>query len=82
MSCPLNENVGGLFWFWGAFLFLLCRAAPVAYGSSQARGRIGTTAAGLHHSSWQHQILNPLRGQGLNLQPYSSCATVGTPKNV
>ena len=45
------------------------------YGSSQARGRIGTTAASLHHSlqhlqhlspifglycsSWQHQILNP-----------------------
>ena len=32
------------------FLFLLFRAAPVAYGSSQARGRIGATAAGLHHS--------------------------------
>ena len=26
------------------------RAAPEAYGSSQARGRIGATAAGLHHS--------------------------------
>ena len=31
-------------------LFLLFRAAPVAYGSSQARGRIRTTAAGLHHN--------------------------------
>ena len=30
--------------------FFLFKAAPVAYGSSQARGQIGTTAAGLHHS--------------------------------
>ena len=28
----------------------LLRAAPVAYGSSQARGQIGATAAGLCHS--------------------------------
>ena len=26
------------------------QAVPVAYGSSQARGHIGTAAAGLHHS--------------------------------
>ena len=26
------------------------RAAPTAYGGSQARGRIGAVAAGLHHS--------------------------------
>ena len=32
------------------FYFLLFRAAPVAYGSSQARGQIGDAAAGLHHS--------------------------------
>ena len=24
----------------------------------------------LHHSSWQCRILNPLRGQGLNLKPH------------
>ena len=59
-------------------LFFVCffRAAPVAYGSSQARGRIGaqlpayTTATAtqdvscvcdLHHSSRQHWIFNPLR---------------------
>ena len=30
--------------------FCLFRAAPAAYASSQARGRIGTVAAGLHHS--------------------------------
>ena len=29
---------------------LLFRAAPVAYGSSQARGRIRAATAGLHHS--------------------------------
>ena len=29
---------------------LLFRAVPTAYGDSQARGRIGATAAGLYHS--------------------------------
>ena len=29
---------------------LLFRATPAAYGGSQARGPIGTTAASLHHS--------------------------------
>ena len=34
------------------FLFVFCpfRAAPMAYGSSQARGWIGAAAASLHHS--------------------------------
>ena len=41
--------------FW---LFLW--AAPVAYGSSQARGRIGAVATGLHHSSLgSEQSLRP-----------------------
>ena len=30
--------------------FFLFRATPAAYGASQARGRIGAAAAGLHHS--------------------------------
>ena len=57
------------------FFFFLClfRAAPAAYGSSQARGRIEAAATAtatatpnpshicdLHHSSQQHWILNPL----------------------
>ena len=42
------------------FLCCLFRAVPTAYGSSQARGLIGATTAGLHHSSLQCQILNPL----------------------
>ena len=55
--------------------FCLFRAAPAAYGVSQARGRIGAVATclrhshsntrsqprlQLHHSSRQRQILNPL----------------------
>ena len=31
-------------------LFAFSRAASVAYGGSQARGRIGAAATGLHHS--------------------------------
>ena len=33
------------FFFWSFF-----RAAPVAPGGSQARGRVGAVAAGIHHS--------------------------------
>ena len=32
------------------YLFLLFRAAFIAYGGSQAWGRIGAAASGLHHS--------------------------------
>ena len=67
--------------FWPqCFFFFLCvfaisRAAPVAYGGSQARRPIRAVAAGirqshskrdrslvcnLHHSSQQCRILNPL----------------------
>ena len=57
------------------FCFFFLRAAPAAYGGSQARGRLElqprayTTATAmwdpshifdLHHSSGQHRILNPL----------------------
>ena len=35
--------------FFGGFVHFF-RAAPVAYGDSQASGRIGAVAAGLHHS--------------------------------
>ena len=41
-------------------LFVFSRAAPASYGGSQARGGIGDVAAGLHHSSQQHWILDPL----------------------
>ena len=46
--------------YWHIFFlfsfFLLLRAVPSAYGSSQARGRIVATAASLHHS---HATWNP-----------------------
>ena len=46
---------------WWSFvcLFLSLRAVPSAYEGS-CRGQIGAAAAGLHHSSQQHWILNPL----------------------
>ena len=68
--------------------FYLLRAAPAAYGGSQARSQMGATAAGLHHShshprSEPHlrptpqltATLDPSpteRGHGLNLQPHGS----------
>ena len=42
------KDFGQLYFFF--FFFLLFRAALEAYGGSQARGRIGAVAAGLHHS--------------------------------
>ena len=36
------------------------RAVPAAHGNSQARDRTVAVDANLHHSSQQHQILNPL----------------------
>ena len=56
--------------------FSFSKATPVVYASSQAMGWIGAIFAGvyhshttqtvssvckLHHSPWQHQVLNPLR---------------------
>ena len=68
------------------FCFCLFRATPAAYGNSQAKGQIGATAAGLHHShgsSGSEAHLQPTpqlmampdpqpteRGQGSNLHPH------------
>jgi len=69
------------------FYFLLLRAAPAAYGSSQARGPIRAAAASLHHSSQQCQIPDPLceaRDQACILTDTSQIrfhrATAGTPE--
>ena len=64
------------------------RDTPAAYGGSQERGRIGVTAADLHHShslSGSEPRLRPIpqlmampgprpteRGQGSNLHPHGS----------
>ena len=82
-ASPYIHIVGYYFFI---FLFLLFRAAPMAYGSSQARGQIEATAACLHHShsnsgSEQCLQLTPQlmamldsqpteRGQGLNWHPH------------
>ena len=39
-----------IFFFFFFFFFALSQAAPVAYGGSQARGRIGAVANGLRES--------------------------------
>ena len=78
-----------LYCFFGVFFFcfLLFRATPVGmYGRSQARGRIGATAASLHHSysnTGSKLRLQPApqliampdpqptkQGQGSNLHPH------------
>ena len=46
---------------WEKNIFLLVRATPMAHGDFQARGQIRAVSACLYHSSWQCQILNPLR---------------------
>ena len=43
-------QVNFFFFFFFFFFFLLFRATPVVYESSQAKGPIGATAAGLCHS--------------------------------
>ena len=56
--------------------FLFCyvfRVAPVAYGSSQARGQIGATAACLHHS-------HSNRGSEPHLQPTPQLAAMPDPQ--
>ena len=42
------------------FAFFFFRATPMVYGSFQARSPIRAAASGLHHSSQQCQVLNPL----------------------
>ena len=74
--------------------FCLFRAAPMAHGGSQTGVKLELQPAGLHHShirsklcldlhhsSWQHQILNPLREvrDRICSRICFRCATVGTP---
>ena len=77
-----------LFLFFVFCLFAISGAVPVAYGGSQARGRIGAVDAGLHQShsnSGSKLRLQPTPqfmatpdpsptelGQGWNPQPHGS----------
>ena len=49
LACEIPRLKGFLLLLF-LFVFLLFRAAPKAYGGSQARGPIGAAATGLHHS--------------------------------
>ena len=49
VSLLVTKYAVGCRFFLGSCFFFL-RATPAAYGGSQARGRTGATAAGLHHS--------------------------------
>ena len=57
-SDPFNpvSHKGSSFFF---FFFGLFSAAPMAYGSSQARGQIGATTADLHYSHSNAGSLTP-----------------------
>ena len=72
---PQNTSFSCYILSWRTFFFFLFTPVLAACGSSQARGQIGAAAAAyttamaapdlsrifeLHHSLWQHQILNPL----------------------
>ena len=57
--CPYGNSILALFFF---FFFAFSRAAPEAYGGSQARGRIKAVAAGLcqsHSSAGSEPRLQP-----------------------
>jgi len=69
------------------FFFCLLGLHSEAYGNSQARGQIRGTTTGLHHSSQQRWIPDPLneaRDQTCILrdtsQIHSHCTTTGTPR--
>ena len=49
-AISLDEGIGGRAGERTIFFFFFLRAAPMSYGGSQARGRIGATAASLGHS--------------------------------
>ena len=62
--------------FFSFFSFLSFRAAPTAYGVSQARGLIRAVAAGLHHSSGNAGPLTHWSRPGI--EPMSSWMLVGS----
>ena len=70
-----NVIVDNRFYQLFSFFFLLFRATPTAYGSSQARGRIGAVAAGLCHSHSNTGSLTHWARPGI--EPSSSWILVG-----
>ena len=58
-GCGSEASLGVTRFFFCLFAF--SRAAPMAYGGSQTRGRIGVVSAGLHHSHSNVGAEPPLR---------------------
>ena len=67
-------KVASTFFYFILTCFVVCvfRAAPTAYGGSQARGQIGAAAAGLGHS-------HSNAGSKLHLQPTSQLTATPDP---
>ena len=72
-SCSRVYSVFLFLFFLGVVVVvLLFRAAPVAYGSSEARGPVGATAVGLSHNqsnSGSKQHLQPTPQLKVTLHP-------------
>ena len=70
----MAENKFFFFVFFFFFFFLMFTVVPVPYGSSWARGQIGTAAVGLHHShsnnGWILNTLSEARDQTRILNGY------------
>ena len=67
----LFKNIPNTFFFFCIFDF--SRAAPAAYGNSQARGLIGAVATGLHYSqsnTRSEPYLQPIPQLTETLDPY------------
>ena len=89
LSSRFARVSGETFYFIYLFFCLLSFLGPYPWHMEVPRlgGRIGTVAAGLHHSSQQCGILNPLseaRDRTCNLMVpnriHFHCATTGTPE--
>ena len=73
---PLSLVWDYYFYAQQTFFFLICRAAPAAYGSSQVRGQIRALAAGLHHS--HSNTRSPTHWSRPGIKPTSSWILAGS----
>ena len=60
-------------------LFFVFWATPVAYGSSQAKGRIRAAAAGLHHRDLSCEARDQTTSSWMIVRFVIHCATTRTP---
>ena len=72
IHCSQSYSILFFFFFFFFFFFLLFRATPVAYRSSQSRGRTWAVAASLHHkysNAESEPRLPPIAQLGATLDP-------------